>query len=374
MIYLSVIIPVLNEERYIGKTLQSLSDQDYPKDRYELIVVDGDSTDATRSVIERFIEDHPLVQVKILDNPGRWSSRGRNIGVRASRGKLIAVIDAHVHIPDKRLFANIESLKEQSGALCLGRPAPLTVPGLKRAMGMWIALARKTWLGHSGKSEIYRQTEDFVDPMSNGFAYDRSVFEKIGYFDETFDAAEDVEFHFRLKSSGILAYTSPKLMIYSYPRESLRGLFHQMTRYGLGRANFIRKHRSNFSWETPVPALILLMSLLVPVAVAASQFTPLLSGALLSVFCLYSLAVLATGIRPAVAYRSISAGLYVPLAVWTLHLGLGLGLLKGLVKANNSNRFNWDVKAVSAAENKIDNRELSSDKFSVESQPQHTNR
>jgi glycosyltransferase involved in cell wall biosynthesis len=52
MVYLSIVIPVRNEEKFISETLQALINQDYPKDRFELIVVDGSSTDGTRSVVE----------------------------------------------------------------------------------------------------------------------------------------------------------------------------------------------------------------------------------------------------------------------------------------------------------------------------------
>jgi len=127
-------------------------------------------------------------------------------------------------------------------------------------MAYWIAIGRKSKIGHSKDSFIYSDFEGFVNPVSSGFAYDRSVFETVGYFDEGFDAAEDVEFHFRLKQAGIDAFTSPDLLIYSYPRFSLKALFRQQTRYGEGRARFVKKHTEGFTKETPIPALIFLFS------------------------------------------------------------------------------------------------------------------
>lgn len=154
-VYLSIVIPVRNEERFIGATLNALASQDYPRGRFELIVVDGMSTDRTREVVERFIAGRPEVRVRLLPNPGILSSRARNIGVRASKGRLICVIDGHVHIPDRLLFRNIERLKEENNALCLARPAPLLVPGIEAGKPFWIAIARKSWLGHSRSSHIY---------------------------------------------------------------------------------------------------------------------------------------------------------------------------------------------------------------------------
>ena len=146
-IYLSVVVPIRNEESYIATTLAALASQDYPKERYELIVVDGRSTDSTRAVVERFICEHPEVNIQLLDNPGKWLSRARNIGVRAAKGQLIAVIDGHVYIPTKQMFANMQRLKEKHHALCLARPAPLLVPWLQKGMPLWIALARKVLAG-----------------------------------------------------------------------------------------------------------------------------------------------------------------------------------------------------------------------------------
>ena len=271
MIYLSVVIPVRNEERFVAHTLDELARQEYDKSRYELIVVDGQSTDATCSVVEKFARAHTDVNVRLYRTPGRLSSRARNIGIRQARGTLIAVIDGHVHIPSQSLFSAMERIHSEHGAQCLARPAPLGVPGLISGTSCWIAVARKSWLGHSSKSFIYSDFEGYVDPMSSGFAYESSVFDKVGYFDESFDAAEDVEFHYRLKQAGITAYTSPGLLIYSYPRESLPALFRQQVRYGAGRARLVRKHRDAFTVETLIPAGILIFFVSAPAVVILWQ-------------------------------------------------------------------------------------------------------
>jgi succinoglycan biosynthesis protein ExoA len=328
MIYLSVILPVRNEERFLGSTLSDLVSQDYPKDRFELIIVDGRSTDGTCLVAQRFIEKYPDYHIRLLDNPGYLSSRGRNIGVRGAKGRLIAVIDGHVRIATRKLFASMEHKKEANGAFCLGRPAPLDVPGLTTGWPFWIAVARKTWLGHSGRSHIYSDYEGFVDPMSSGFAYDRRVFGLVGYFDESFDAAEDVEFHFRLKKKGINAYTSPDLTIYSYPRTTLWGLFTQQARYGVGRARFVRKHPDGLTTETLLPTALLLFFASCPFVVVFGLRE--LSIAIIYVAALgtYSSLLMATGIKKALESRKFFPGLLIGISIWIIHMALGWGFLK----------------------------------------------
>jgi succinoglycan biosynthesis protein ExoA len=328
MVYLSIVIPVRNEERFIGDTLNMLANQDYPKDRFELIVVDGQSTDNTRYEVDKFIAQHQDMNVRLLDNPGCLSSRARNIGVRESKGRLIAVIDGHVYIPNGHLFKNMERLKERNNALCLARPAPLDVPGLEDGIPFWIAVARKSWLGHSRNSYIYSHFEGFVDPMSSGFAYDRSVFERVGYFDESFDAAEDVEFHFRLKQVGIMAYTSPDLLIYSYPRESLSSLFHQQVRYGAGRARLVKKHLEALTKETPIPAAIFVFWAVLPLVVLVTLRFPSIGIAYVVLMAIYWLILLTTGVGEALVRRAFVSGFLVAAAIWMTHMGLGWGFLR----------------------------------------------
>lgn len=329
MKYLSIVIPIRNEEKFIADTLKSMIEQDYPRDRFELLVVDGRSTDSTRSVVERLIRDNSDTVIRLLDNPGLLSSRARNVGIRAAEGQLIAVIDGHVHIPDRYLFQNMERLKENNNnALCLSRPAPLDVPGLTGGAPFWIAVARKSWLGHSTKSFIYSEFEGFVDPMSAGFAYDRSVFDIVGYFDETFDAAEDVEFHYRLKKAGIKAFTAPSLMIYSYPRESLGALFRQQTRYGEGRARLVKKHPESFTKETLVPVGIFCMTVLTPFALLLLPIMSMPSFVVINIFLLYFAIICITGLFEALKRRHVIQAFYIALAVWITHFGLGWGFSK----------------------------------------------
>jgi len=327
-IYLTVVIPTYNERKYLYDTLETLASQDYPKDRYELLVVDGRSTDDTSDTVERFISEHPEVNVRLLDNPRRLSSGARNVGVRAASGRLVAVIDGHVYVPNRHLFAKMEQLKERFQALCLARPAPMLVPGLGKDLAVWIALARKSWMGHSVNSHIYSTRQGFVDPISSGFAYDRQVFELVGHFDETFDAAEDVEFNYRLSQMGVRAYTAPELTIYSYPRGSLRGLFDQMVRYGAGRARFLRKHVRAFTKETLVPPAVFAFFATLPLTALLFRKVPAVGVACALAFVAYLMAALSTGFSSAPKRRRWLGGPMIALAIFVSHMGLGWGFLK----------------------------------------------
>ena len=84
MIFLSVVLPIRNEENFIAQTMEMLVCQDYPAERFEVIVVDGMSMDRARTNVESFIQSHPGFNIHLLENPGHLSSRARNIGIRAA--------------------------------------------------------------------------------------------------------------------------------------------------------------------------------------------------------------------------------------------------------------------------------------------------
>lgn len=341
--FVSIIMPVRNEARFVAETLSQLVCQDYPPERYEIIVADGMSDDGTQDIVRDLAEVHP--QIRLLENPARLSSVGRNIGFRNGKGDYFLVIDGHCYIPTNKLLKNVVGCFEKSAADCLGRPQPLDPPGLSQFQKA-VALARGSKLGHGGDSLIYGDYEGFASPVSNGAAYLRSVFERVGYVDESFDAAEDVEFNYRVEKAGLSCYTSPFLTVRYYPRENLRGLFRQMQRYGMGRFRFISKHREALSINQLIPAAFVIGLIALLIFVPCFLFTgywtqtapwflftgywPLLAVLLSVVYGLYLLIVTFESIRIAARNGWIYLK-HLPLIFFVIHFGLGLGFLKGLM-------------------------------------------
>jgi len=89
----SVIVPCRNEERYIARCLDSIVATDYPRDRLEVLVVDGSSEDRTRSIVADYGARYPFI--RLLDNPGRIPPIAVNAGIRAARGEILVRMDAH---------------------------------------------------------------------------------------------------------------------------------------------------------------------------------------------------------------------------------------------------------------------------------------
>ena len=80
----SVIIPCYNEEATIGLVLDALYHQTFPRDRFEVVIADGMSSDATRSVISEFHLNHPGLYITVVDNVARTIPSGLNLAIRNS--------------------------------------------------------------------------------------------------------------------------------------------------------------------------------------------------------------------------------------------------------------------------------------------------
>src|SRR4030065_2359622 len=89
----SIIIPCRNEEKYIGKCLDSIIDNDYPKNGLEVLVVDGMSDDRTREIAKEYVDEYPWL--KLIDNPKKIVPTAMNIGITNARGDIVVRMDAH---------------------------------------------------------------------------------------------------------------------------------------------------------------------------------------------------------------------------------------------------------------------------------------
>jgi succinoglycan biosynthesis protein ExoA len=323
--FITVVVPIRNEERFIEQTLAQIAGQAYPRSRLEVIVVDGQSTDRTREKVEHFSAGHPDLSLRLETNPKRLSSAARNLGVRLARGDYVIIVDGHVEIPTRELLSSAADAIARTGAEVLGRPQRLSPSDIDRTQQM-IATVRASRLGHAAGSLIYSRDEGWAPPSSIAVMYSRKIFERFGYFDERFDAAEDLEFNTRIEAAGVSCYTSPKLEILYYPRQSLKALFRQMMRYGTGRARLMRKRREMPSLNTLAP----------PFAVAAgvtlTALAPFSTIALTALVTCVSLYVLLTS---AVYFSSRELRQFSwPHVVATfaaIHGGVGTGFWRGLL-------------------------------------------
>lgn len=321
----SVIVPVRNEARSIESTLRSLLTQEYPQRRFDVIVSDGGSTDDTVPRVRQLQREFP--NLRLTFNADRFSSSGRNLGLRHMTGDYAVIVDGHCAIPDKHYLSNLVGAFESSGADCLGRPQPLDAPNptpFQRA----VSVARASRIGHNPDSDIYSNTAKFVEPQNTAVAYRRPVLHRVGLFDGSFDACEDVEFNQRVHEAKLTCYFSPTLKILYHPRSNWFGLFTQLSRYGAGRARLVKKQPRSLTIPALVPPLWLVWLV---VGFIASAFVPPLQWIYLASLILYGSVILGASIwlgrSQPFAVRRHLPGIFLG-----IHFGFGYGFLKELMR------------------------------------------
>jgi glycosyltransferase involved in cell wall biosynthesis len=264
----SVVLPVLNEERHLRAAVRSVLDQDYPG-QIEVVLALGPSKDGSDAVAAELATDP---RVRTVRNPTGRTPDGLNLAIKASTAPIVARVDGHSVIPAGYLHRAVELL-EQTGADNVG--------GLMSAHGVTdlekaIATAMTSKLG-VGNAPFHVGGEDGpADTVYLG-VFRRSALERVGGYDETFARAQDWEMNYRIRSSGGLVWFSSSLSVAYRPRSSLSALARQYFHYGRWRRHVMRTHPGSINLRYLAPPLALLGVLVGVVAavVGLALSTPL---------------------------------------------------------------------------------------------------
>lgn len=227
---LSVIVPIYNEEKYIAKCLDSIIEQDYPKEDMELLLCDGMSKDRTREIIAEYQKKYPWIQ--LLDNPKRIAPCAMNVGINASKGNVIIRLDAHVYYPKNYYSVLVKKLNElpnaeNVGAICNTLPVNDTT----EAQAIAAVLSSRFGMGDS-HFRVGAQKEMEVDTVPFG-CFKRSTFDKVGLYDEDLVRNQDDELNARIIKNGGKIYLIPELQCEYYARDTARKVYKMFYQYGL---------------------------------------------------------------------------------------------------------------------------------------------
>ena len=318
----SIVIPCLDEEATIEAVVRGAMGQRYPASRLEILVCDGGSRDATRSVVARLAAEDP--RVRLIDNPGRFPSAGLNEGIRLAAGAVIVRMDAHAEYAPDYVAAAVETLRRTGAAAAGGAARAKARSAFERAL--CAALSSKLGVGGSAYRDASR--EGFVESGWGG-AFRREAFEAVGLFDAEARANEDAELNQRIIEAGGGVYLARDIVSFYYPRASLRALWSQYYAYGQGRARTLLRRRRLLSPRPLIPfATVTSLASLGVLAAALPGVRPL---ALLATLA-YGAVVTAEAAR--VARRREGAGVLPRLLMIfpTMHAAHGVGVWAGLLR------------------------------------------
>ena len=318
----SIIIPCRNEEKHISDCLDSIIANDYPKDKFEVLVVDGMSEDGTREIIEKYAQQSP--NIKLLDNPKKIVPIAMNLGIENAKGNIIIRIDVHAEYP-KDYISKVVHWLEKSGADNVGGIL-ITLPGADTLKANAIASALSSPFGVG--NAMFRtgvKEPTYVDTVPFG-AYRKEVFSKIGLFDEELVRNQDDEFNLRLIKNGGKILLVPEIVSYYYARDSLSKLWRMYCQYGYFKIRVIQKIGAVLTVRQVIPSLFVGSLMLTGIL---SFLTKYFLGMFFVIFGLYLVANIAFSFHIALK-NGLKLFLVLPLAYATLHFGYGLGFLKGL--------------------------------------------
>ena len=329
--FVSVVIPVRNEEQFIGRTLDGILAQDYPTDRMEIIVADGMSDDRTRDIVCQYAQQYP--QICLVDNRDRVTPAGLNAAIAAARGEIISRIDGHCTVAADFVTENVRLLQEHPEAWIVGGPM---VHSGTSGFGEAVATAMSHPAGVGMATHRFAGFEGYVETVQFP-AFRRWVFDRIGLFDTSLVRTEDDELSYRVLKAGGKMFVSPRVRYVYYVRNRISHLFWQYFHYSFWRIPMLRKHKKPTTVRQVVP--LLFFTALVALFVAGGWLRqPLLAIALPAVYTAALLMVGASSV-PRLGLRTASL---VPLAVLTMHLAYALGLAYGLLAATLRLRV-WEL-------------------------------
>lgn len=319
--FVSVIMPIRNEENFIEHSLGAVLRQDYPADRLEVIVMDGMSADRTVEKVLS-IANQSNVPVKTIKNTGQTAPFGLNLGINQSTGEIIVRVDGHTIIESDYVKECVAALQSSDAANVGGRMNAFA----ENIFGQAVALATGSPFGVGNARFHYSQKEEIVDTVYLG-AWRREVFETVGLFNEELVRNQDDEFNYRLRAQGGKILLSPKIKSRYYNRSTWRSLWQQYYQYGFWKVRVMQLHPRQMSLRQFVPAIFALSLF---VGGVLTLFNNIGIYFLVAVAGVYLLAALIFSVKISIkkGYKFL---LLLPICFLTLHLSYGTGFLIGLI-------------------------------------------
>ncbi|CAB4585072.1 MAG: glycosyltransferase [Actinobacteria bacterium] len=317
----SIILPILNEERHLADTVASILSQDYDGD-FEVILALGPSNDRTHQIAAELAETNS--RIILVDNPSGRTAAGLNAAIAQSKYPIICRIDGHAEIDTAYVSQAVRILEEQNA---------VNVGGIMAAQGRTtfeasVATAMRSKLG-VGSSRFH--TGGAAGPSDTVYlgTFKKDALLAAGGFDERFIRAQDWELNFRLRSQGGLVWFDPSLVVTYRPRSTLRALAKQYFQYGRWRRVISRSHKGSVNYRylaPPTAVLILIASILGGFFLSSILFIPVLT---------YLLAIL---LGSFVIGETWKEKIVLPAVLATMHIVWGLGYLtspKNLLGTHN---------------------------------------
>jgi glycosyltransferase involved in cell wall biosynthesis len=330
----AIIIPTLNEEKFIEGCVASIQNQTYPFELMDIMVVDGGSRDQTIKIVETLSKT--WTNIRLLHNPQRIPSSAFNIGVASSIAPFIIRLDAHVQYDSRYIELCINHLKTNPqtgdvGGVCI---TATRGDGIVSHANKIVCQSK---FGIGGAAFRVGAKAGYVDTVPFG-AFPRHVIEEVGGMREDMPRAEDNEYVSRIRKAGYKIYLDPEIVCTYYARDTFKGIIRQMYANGLSIGQLFYVDKSAIGLRHFVPFVF--VSSLFLSAVGALFIKPFL-WLLLAILGAYSLCAICSTI---VLCRKNGWKYFfiLPPLFFSIHIAYGIGTIVGLFKYAKQCRIKSD--------------------------------
>ncbi|MEV7388242.1 MULTISPECIES: glycosyltransferase family 2 protein [unclassified Streptomyces] len=308
----SVIMPVLDEERHLRGAVEAILAQEYAGE-LEVVIALGPSKDRTDEIAAELVAEDPRVHT--VPNPTGRTPAALNAAIKASRHPIVVRVDGHGMLSPDYITTAVRLL-EETGAMNVG--------GIMHAEGenAWEHAVAAAMTSKIGVGNAAFHTGGEAGPADTVYlgVFRREALEQQGGYNEEFIRAQDWELNFRIREAGGLIWFSPELRVSYRPRPSVKALAKQYKDYGRWRHVVARYHEGSINLRYLAPPVALC-------AIAAG----IVAGALVTPFGFVIpggyLAAIVAGSVPAGKGLPLKARLQIPVALATMHMTWGYGFL-----------------------------------------------
>ena len=322
--FVSALLVTRNEQDYIEQAMLSLINQTYPKSKYEIVVIDGESTDKTLQIVNSLIEQYRTFDfdIRIISNPKRILAAGWNLGIKNAKGDYVVRIDAHAVASQNFIEKSVETMMAAQDAVCVG--GKLTTKSLGGDENV-VSLVLSSPFGVGNSSFRVSDTAGYADTAVYGL-YKKEIFNQVGFFNEQYVRNQDIELHSRITVAGGKFYFNPEISSVYYSRTTVKKMVKQA--FGNGKWNMVllKNQNSALSLRHLVPfAFVLFLA----ASTSLGFFNKFIWLVEIAVLLLHFTIGFFAGCKKT---KRLFAILKMPFLFLLLHVSYGTGFLAGIFK------------------------------------------
>lgn len=278
----SIIIPVKNMENNIEDLLKSIMELDYPKDKIEVVIVDGGSNDKTLEIASKY-------PVKILREDGKGPNYGRNIGIKAASGEIYAFTDGDCILPKDWLKKIVEKINDEEIG-CVGGSVFVAECLKDNLIAKYADESIMRIMPIAKTTEKIHEVKLFKHLATCNMAVKRKVIEEIGGFENDLKVFEDIDLIVKICRKGYKVLRSPEIYVWHKHREGVWKLIKQTFNYGRGAFAFLRKRPEQHISKMYTLGII---AFVIYLTIIAAGFIMAINGNLLLLSIMLTLTLLA---------------------------------------------------------------------------------